>query len=260
MQLGFIKLHRQMIEWEWYDDPNTMRLFIHCLLRANHKDNNWRGILIKRGSFLTSLDTLSKELKLSISQIRTSIKKLESTNEIASLSQARSRVITIVSYETYQANDKLSDKLVTSSSQASDKLIATNKNVKNEENEKNKQAEFDLVWNIYEKKGNKKTSQLKFNKLPDAKKKLMAEHLPKYVQSTPDKQFRKNLEGYITKECWNDEIVENNNDKNQIDSRSYQTATDRARSDGARLLAEQRAAQEEEQANTQDYPFIQHNV
>lgn len=130
MQKGFIKLHRRMTDWEWYDDPNTMRLFIHCLLRANHQDNNWRGILVKRGTFLTSLETLSKEMKLSISQIRTSIKKLEKTNEIASLSQARSRVITIVEYDAYQANDKVNGKVVTSSSQDSDRVVTTNKTVK----------------------------------------------------------------------------------------------------------------------------------
>jgi len=209
MQLGFIKLHRSILDWEWYDDPNTMRLFLHCLLRANHKDNNWRGILIKRGSFLTSLETLSKETKLSISQVRTSLNKLKKTNEIASLSQARNRMISIVEYEQYQGSDKVNDKIVASSSQDSDKLVTTNKNdknVKNENNDKKTNGEFDLVWNMYEKKGNKKTSQNKFNKMTDANKQLMSEHLPEYVKSTPDKQYRKNLESYINQECWNDEI------------------------------------------------------
>ena len=117
---GWIKLHRSMIDWEWYDDANTCRLFIHCLLRANHSDTKWRGHSIKRGQFITSLETLEKEIGLSTSQIRTSLKKLISTGEIASLSQARSRVMTIVQYESYQSDSKLSDRLVTSSSQADD--------------------------------------------------------------------------------------------------------------------------------------------
>ena len=137
MKQGFIKLHRSILDWEWYDDPNTMRLFLHCLLKANHKDNNWRGILIKRGTFLTSLEKLSEQTKLSVSQIRTSLKKLKQTNEIASLSHARHRVITVVAYETYQGSDKLDSKIVASSSQASDKVVATNKNDKNVNNDKN---------------------------------------------------------------------------------------------------------------------------
>ena len=96
--------------------------------------------------------------------------------------------------------------------------VADNKNKnknKNKTNNKNKSdsknitltAEFDLVWSMYGKKGNRKTSQSKFNKLTDSNKKLMSEHLQNYIDSTPDKQFRKNLETYINQECWNDEIL-----------------------------------------------------
>lgn len=132
MSLGWVKLHRQLLQWEWYDDVNTSRLFIHCLLRANHSDNNWRGNNIKRGSFITSLESLSKETKLTVSQIRTSLSKLISTGELASKSQARNRVITVLEYNTWQGNDSELDKLVASSSQDGSKIVATNKNVKND--------------------------------------------------------------------------------------------------------------------------------
>lgn len=136
MSTGWIKLHRQLLEWEWYDDTNTKCLFIHCLLRANHGDIEWRGHKIKRGQFLTSVDTLTRETGLSVSQIRTSLKKLISTNEIASKSQARSTVITVVQYDSHQGSDKPDDKLMTMKSQADDNEIATDKNVKNVKNDK----------------------------------------------------------------------------------------------------------------------------
>ena len=129
MSTGWIKLHRQLLEWEWYDDTNTKCLFLHCLLRANHSDTEWRGHNIKRGQFLTSVDTLTRETGLSVSQIRTSLKKLISTNEIASKSQARSTVITVLSYDSHQDNDKPVDKLMTMKSQADNNEIATDKNV-----------------------------------------------------------------------------------------------------------------------------------
>jgi len=75
-------------------------------------------------------------------------------------------------------------------------------------------SEFNKIWDMYEKKGNRKNSLAKFNKLSDANKELISDHLPKYVQSTPDKQFRKNLEGYINQECWNDEILNTNGASN----------------------------------------------
>lgn len=137
MSDGWVKLHRQMLNWEWYDDTNTKCLYLHCLLRANHSDTQWRGTEIKRGQFITSLESLSKELGLTVSQIRTSIKKLISTSELASKSQAKSRIITVVNYDQYQGNDKQASSLVASKSQANRKVVATDKNDKKKKNVNN---------------------------------------------------------------------------------------------------------------------------
>jgi hypothetical protein len=104
MNNGFIVLYRSLLEWEWYTDANTTRLFIHCLLRANHKDNKWQGMTIDRGSFVTSYQSLAGELGLTISQIRTSIDKLKITGEIAHKSHTKYGVITINKYDDYQIN------------------------------------------------------------------------------------------------------------------------------------------------------------
>lgn len=99
---GYIALFRQFVEWEWYDDANTMRLFIHCLLLANYKDKKWRGKIIKRGSFITSQPKLAHSLKLSIKQIRGSLAKLKTTGEVAVLSTPEYSVITVKNYDLYQ--------------------------------------------------------------------------------------------------------------------------------------------------------------
>lgn len=39
---GYIKIYRQLLEWEWYDDIPTKVLFIHCLLKANFRDYKYR--------------------------------------------------------------------------------------------------------------------------------------------------------------------------------------------------------------------------
>ncbi len=106
---GWIKLHRELIDWEWYTDHNTCRLFIHCLVRANFEAKKWRGISIARGQFWTSLPTLQAETGLSASQIRTSLTKLESTGEIAVKSQAQGRMVTVLEYESYQQDDRQND-------------------------------------------------------------------------------------------------------------------------------------------------------
>lgn len=135
MQQGWICLHRGLLDWEWYSDINVTRLFIHCLLRANHKPKQWRGIDIDRGQFWTSLPSLEQETGLSASQIRTCINKLKSTGELAVKSQATGRMITVLKYNSYQDNDRLSSRLVTDQSQTSDRPVTANNNDNHEYNE-----------------------------------------------------------------------------------------------------------------------------
>ena len=135
---GWISLHRSILDWEWYDDLNVSRLFIHCILKANHAHGKWQGIEIERGSFITSLDKLSKETGLTVSQIRTCIKKLKSTSEIASKSHAQHTVMYIKNYDSYQGNDKVNDKALASESQSIDTALATN-NKNNNNNKDNKE-------------------------------------------------------------------------------------------------------------------------
>jgi hypothetical protein len=66
---------------------------------------------------------------------------------------------------------------------------------------------FENFWNLYEKKGNRKTSLSRWQKLPDKTKEKIMQHVPIYVKATPEKQFRKNAETYLNQEVWNDEII-----------------------------------------------------
>lgn len=128
MSNGWIKIHRQILEWEWYDEPNTLRLFLHLLLKANHKNKSYRGVEIKEGQVMTGYDKLAKELSLSTQKIRTAINKLKLTNEITSVSTSQGTIIQIVKYKEYQVvTSKLTDE-----KQTDNKRITTNKNVKKE--------------------------------------------------------------------------------------------------------------------------------
>ena len=125
---GWISLHRKTIDWEWYNEPNTFRLFVHCLLKANHSGKKWRGINIERGSFITSHGKLAEELDLSVSKIRTAINNLKSTSEIASESNSKYTVIKVVKYGEHQCVDKPDNKQIASKSQSNRNQIATTNN------------------------------------------------------------------------------------------------------------------------------------
>ena len=102
---GFIKLHKQLTRWEWYKDSNTMRVFIHCLLSANFRDSKVSGTNVLRGQLLAGREVLADELGLSISNVRTSLKKLQSTGELSITSNRRGTIITVKNYDSYQIED-----------------------------------------------------------------------------------------------------------------------------------------------------------
>ena len=99
---GYIKLHRKLLDWEWYSDINAARIFLHCLLKANYQDKRWHGIEIKRGSFITTIDTLAKETGLSKQQTRTALYKLKSTHEITHQATRNYSLLIIEKYNDYQ--------------------------------------------------------------------------------------------------------------------------------------------------------------
>jgi len=99
---GFVVEYRKIMQWEWYTDVNTAHLFRHCIYKANYETKKWQGIEIKRGSFVTSLPTLSTETGLSIRSVRTAISKLESSGDIICTITNKYRIITITNYDKYQ--------------------------------------------------------------------------------------------------------------------------------------------------------------
>lgn len=127
---GWVKLHRQILEWEWYDDHNTFRLFIHLLLKANHKEKKYRGMILQVGTILTSRDILALEVGLSVRQTRTALDKLKSTNEVAIKTSGQGTIIQIVNYEKYQVETSET----TNERPTSDQQTTSNKKEKKEKN------------------------------------------------------------------------------------------------------------------------------
>lgn len=106
---GDIKLHRAITSWEWYKDSNTMRLFIHCLLKAQYEDSKLNGVNIKRGSFVTGRDVLANEIGLSVSKVRTSLNKLINTKELRVVEDKKLKgtIFEVVNYDSYQFKPEL---------------------------------------------------------------------------------------------------------------------------------------------------------
>lgn len=111
---GWLKLHRKIDQWEWYADTNVFRVFMHLLIKANHKDGRFMGQPVPKGSVVTGREALSKETSLSINQIRHTLAKLKSTNEITIKTTNKFSIITITNYENYQSDNQQNHQQTTS--------------------------------------------------------------------------------------------------------------------------------------------------
>lgn len=131
---GYIKLYRSLLEWDWFQDANTFRIFIYCLLKANREPKKWQGIEIKPGQFITSYEKIATELNLGVQSVRTSIKKLNLTGELTNKTTSRYSMITVKNWSRYQETNKQTNKQLTNNQQTTNNQLTTNKNIENQEN------------------------------------------------------------------------------------------------------------------------------
>ncbi len=99
---GWIKLHRKILNWQWYDDNATYKIFTYLIMSANYEDVWYRGELLKQGTLSTSLTNIHIETKLSLNTVKKSLKNLESTGEITTKKSGKKIIITIANYTMYQ--------------------------------------------------------------------------------------------------------------------------------------------------------------
>lgn len=77
-------------------------------------------------------------------------------------------------------------------------------------NNKEKEELFDIFWKLYDKPVSKKPAKDKFMRLSLEDCQKCVEVTPLYVQSTPDKKFRKHAVTWLNQECFDDDYTVNN--------------------------------------------------
>lgn len=219
---GWIKLHRGLTDWEWYSDANTSRVFIHCLIKANHKDKSWKGKAVLRGTFISSFDKLAADLGLTRQKIRTAIANLKSTNDLTIETFTQHTVFKVNNYSEYQDETSDSTNEQPTIQPTDNQRITTTKNVKNIRMEEvsNKPTSaapdwmgdcLDAFWKTYPKKVDKKKSIERLTKMikanPDRDHFGMILSAIKAKALVDDKQFFPALDRYLRDEKWTDEII-----------------------------------------------------
>ena len=104
--------------------------------------------------------------------------------------------------------NRLSKTSVEHMSNTSSRSVAHMENENENENViESKKVMFEDFWISYDKKVDRKKAEKKFLKFPTKTCLEILEAVPRYVKSTPDKQFRKNPVTYLNNESWKNESI-----------------------------------------------------
>lgn len=115
---GWIKIPRNILNWEWWDKPEMIVLYLYMLSSANEEDGLWHSKKIKRGQFVTSLSSIEHDNpKLTKKIIRTCLKRFQDAELINIESTSSHSVITICNYEEYNCTNKISGKEIKENNQ-----------------------------------------------------------------------------------------------------------------------------------------------
>ena len=136
MQNGFIKIYRQMTEWEWYRDTVTKSVFLHLLLTASWKPMRYKGKEYPAGTVITTTERLSEELGFSAKQIRRALANLQKTGELGNHRGSHEAIYIISNYAVFQGfeNENFSKNAETGQSQGNHRAITLyKKNVRSKE-------------------------------------------------------------------------------------------------------------------------------
>jgi len=220
---GWIKLHRSLSDhWLWdFKSPDKAMAWIDLLMMARHSDGSamMKGKLVNidRGQVAISQISMQKRWKWSQNKVKRFLLMLTNQGMITIKTNDITTIVSICNFNSFQDEDKSNER----PPERPDERITddqSNEDIRMKEWKEGKKKklddEFENVWNIYGKKGNKKTCKAKYSKLSDSTKRDLLNHIPIYALSTPDKQYRKNFETYLNQEVWNDEIENNQNNQN----------------------------------------------
>ncbi len=147
---GWIKLHRKITEKGFYKKSQYLHLWVHLLLSANHKDNEfvWNGktIIIKEGQFIAGRHQLSFDTGIPESTIHDILKFFQNENLIQQQTYSKFRIISIANWKKYQSEEMLQQQS-NSRATAEQQQSNTNNNDKNDKNDKNIYKDFKIFEN-----------------------------------------------------------------------------------------------------------------
>jgi len=95
------------------------------LLKANWREGKFKGVMVPRGSFVSSYPHLAEECSMTINELRTSLKHLKSTGEITVKTNNKYSIFTVNNYCKYQDINSQVDGRGTGNAHSINSLLTT---------------------------------------------------------------------------------------------------------------------------------------
>ena len=89
-KVGWIKLHRKIIEWEYFTNPECVQLLVYLLCQADEE-----------GNVFTTVERICADLRLTRQVVRDRLKKMSSTNTSTIKSTINGTYITLCNFTSY---------------------------------------------------------------------------------------------------------------------------------------------------------------
>ncbi len=162
--LGWIKLHRKLLDNAIFYKADYLQLWLFILLRVNHEEANfiWNNQTqqVKQGSGIFSQKQIAVLLKMPISKVNRILKFLQNENQILVTTCNKYTIIEVLNWAKFQQEEQNGNQTETkqkstrnqkeNKQKSNRNQLETNNNEKkekNDNNEKNEQeAESDLVY------------------------------------------------------------------------------------------------------------------
>lgn len=230
---GFVKLNRDLLEWAWYGDNDTLAVYVRLLMGAAWRDFKHQNITLKRGQIVTSVRKIAMENGITERHARTILDRLKSTHKVTQTAMSKFSILTLVDYDDDFQNDTQNVIQTTSKRhterQANDTASLFKEEYKEDKEVKNARARegerledsFNRFWVAYPRKTAKQQALKAWQKLkPDeGLTDTILSALERFKQT---EQWRKDNGQYIPYPAtwlngrrWEDETMEaNTNGKN----------------------------------------------
>jgi len=228
MDGNWIKVNRQILDSNVFEDAKTFKVFMWILLNANYKKRTLlNGLTLDAGQLCTSRERIASACNMHPSSVSRVLMRLQRCNSIAKKANSRGTVIEVINWGVFQHAEATPEQLSNSKRTASEQLANTEEEGKkvrtlfNSPQSDGSQtvngskgrviysAEFEKFWSLFPSRRKTKKRRA-FTDFKKAKKRVdvatLMTAVEEYARSNKGRgEFCQMPSSWLNGDCWEDD-------------------------------------------------------